>query len=133
MQKPANPRDRRDRRWALGIALAATLILVWLSLGVGIIGRDGDRANAMYLGVAALGGVGALVARLHSAGMARVLMAMAIVQAVITAYAVVAGLGQPWSGPAELLALNGFFIALFVVSAWLFRRAARNGSSGHAG
>ena len=27
-------------RFAAGVALAAALILVWLSLGVGIIGRD---------------------------------------------------------------------------------------------
>jgi len=32
--------------------------------------------------------------------------------------------GLPWSPPAEILALNGFFIAIFAMSAWLFRRAA---------
>jgi hypothetical protein len=34
-------------------------------------------------------------------------------------------LGSPESGPLEIVALNGFFVALFVGSAWLFRRAAR--------
>jgi hypothetical protein len=32
-------------RFAVGTALVAALILVWLSLGVGIIGRDGDPAR----------------------------------------------------------------------------------------
>jgi hypothetical protein len=44
----------------------------------------------------------------------------------VAAIALIAGLGLPWSPPAEILALNGIFIALFVGSAWLFRRAARD-------
>src|SRR5688572_11070512 len=88
-------------RSAVGVALAATLILVWLSLGVGIIGR------------------------LQPHGMARALCATALAQASVAAIALIAGLGLPWSGPAEILLLNGFFIALFAGSAWLFRRAAR--------
>ena len=42
-------------RSAVGLALAAACILVWLSLGVGIIGADGDPANLMYFGVLAVG------------------------------------------------------------------------------
>jgi len=58
-------------RFAVGIALAAAFILVWLSLGVGIIGRDGDPANVMYFGVLAVGIIGALIARFRPRGMAR--------------------------------------------------------------
>jgi len=36
----------------------------------------------------------------------------------------IAKLGLPYSGPMELLLLNGFFIVAFLVAAWLFRRAA---------
>ena len=111
-------------RAAVGVAVAAALILVWLSLGVGIIGRDGDPANLMYFGVIAVGVVGALVARFRPRGMARALLATALAQASVAAVALAAGLGYPWSGPLELSALNGFFVALFVGSAWLFHRAA---------
>jgi hypothetical protein len=111
-------------RAAIGVALAAALILVWLSLGVGIIGKDGDPANLMYFGVLAVGMIGAIIARLKPHGMARALFATALAQALVAAIALVAGLGLPWSGPAEILLLNGFFIALFGGSAWLFRRAA---------
>lgn len=111
-------------RLAAGVALAAALILAWLSLGVGIIGADGDRANLMYFGVLAVGIVGALIARFRPGGMARALLAMALGQALIFVIALIARLGYPYSGPLELLGLNGFFIAVFVGSAWLFRRAA---------
>jgi hypothetical protein len=111
-------------RLALVGAIVSTLLLIWLSLGVGIIGRDGDPANRMYFAVVAIGVLGALIARFRARGMSRTLFAMALVQAVITAVALIAGLGLPWSGPAEVLILNGFFIVAFSIAAFLFRRAA---------
>ena len=117
--------DRRVYRLALTVALVATVLLVWLSLGVGIIGADGDRANLMYFGVLAVGIFGAAIARLRAEGMARALVAMALAQALVAAIALILGLGQPYSPPLELLGLNGFFIAMFAGSAGLFRQAAR--------
>ena len=113
-------------RLAVGVALAAAVVLVWLSLGVGIIGRDGDPANRMYFGVLAVGIVGALIARFRPRGMARALFATALAQASVAVPLMRWFAPQilPWSGPLELSLLNGFFIALFVGSAWLFRRAA---------
>lgn len=116
-------------RAALGVALAAAFVLVWLSVGVGIIGKDGDPANLMYFGVLAVGMIAAVMARFRPAGMARALLATALAQALVAAIALVAGLGSPWSGPVEILLLNGFFVALFVGSAWLFRKAAREPSA----
>jgi hypothetical protein len=112
-------------RAAIGVALAAAFILVWLSLGVGIIGRDGDPANLMYFGVLVVGIIGAVIARFQPRGMARALCATALAQALVAGIALIAGLGLPWSGPAELLLLNGFFVALWLTSAWLFWKAAR--------
>lgn len=117
--------NRTAYRSGIGVALAAALLLVWLSLGVGIIGQDGDPANRMYFGVLAVGIVGAIRARFKPLGMARALCATALAQALVAAIALVAGLGLPWSGPAEILGLNGIFVALFGGSAWLFRRAAQ--------
>ena len=113
-------------RAAAGVALAAGLLLVWLNLAVGIIGDEGNPANAMYIGVLAVGVVSALIARFQPHGMARALLATALAQAVVTAIALSAGLGAPASGPLEILMLNGCFVALFVGSAWLFRRAAQD-------
>lgn len=112
-------------RTALGIALLSAVILVWLSLGVGIIGQDGDPANVMYFGVLAVGIIGAFVARLRPHGMARTLFAVALAQSLVAAFALIAGLGEPYSGPVEIIVLNGFFIASFAASAWLFQRASQ--------
>lgn len=120
----ARKMNRTAYRLAAGLALVGAGLLVWLSLGVGIIGADGDPANRLYLGVIAVGIVGALVSRCRARGMARTLLAMALVQATVAAVAVGAGLGYPYSGPLELILLNGFFVALFAGAAWLFARAA---------
>jgi hypothetical protein len=58
--------------------------------------------------------------------MARALFATALAQALVAVIALTAGLGSTgpiW--PLDILALTGFFIALFVGSALLFRKAAR--------
>jgi len=114
------------RAFRLGMALAiiSAFLLFWLSVGVGIIGADGDPANLMYALVLSIGVAGTYIARLQADGMKRVLIAMAVSQTLITVIAVSAGLGQPWSGPLELIALNGFFIGVFLAAAWLFYRAS---------
>ena len=117
--------NRNAYRAAVGVALAAAFMLVWLSLGVGIIGADGDPANLMYFGVLAVGIIGAIIARFRPRGMNRALFAMALAQALVAVIALIFGLGYPWSPPLEILVLNGFFVALFVGSALLFRHAAR--------
>jgi hypothetical protein len=52
-------------------------------------------------------------------------LATAFAQALVAVIALIAGLGYPASPPLEILALNGFFVALFTGSALLFRHAAR--------
>jgi hypothetical protein len=120
----ARKTDNVAYRAAVGVAVAAALTLVWANLAVGLIGSEDNPANLMYVGVLAVGIIGALVARFRSRGMARVLLATALAQASVAVIALIAGLGSPSSGPLEILAVNGFFVALFAGSAWLFRRAA---------
>ena len=111
-------------RAAVGIAVLAAFVLIWMNLAVGIIGSEDNPANLMYAGVLATGLLGALIVGFQPGGMARALAATALAQALVAAIALIAGLGLPWSPPAEILLLNGFFIALFAGSGWLFRRAA---------
>jgi hypothetical protein len=110
-------------RFALVAAIAGAFMVIWFSLGVGIIGRDGDPANRMYVAVVAMGMVGALLGRFKPRGMSLALGAAALVQFGVAAIALIAQLGLPWSGPAEIVLLNGFFVAWFASCAWLFRRA----------
>ena len=120
-------------RFAVGIALAAVFILIWSNLAVGLIGSEDNLANLMYGGVLAIGLIGAIIADLRPQGMARVLFAMALVQALIAVIALVFGLGSPWSEPGEIVFVNGFFVTLFVASALLFRSAARELTPAGAG
>jgi hypothetical protein len=133
LKERSNMSDRNAYRFAAGVALAAGLLLVWLSLGVGIIGADGDPANTMYFGVVGVGIIGAIVARFRPHGMARALFATALAQALVAVIALIFGLGLPWSPPVEILILNGFFVALFVGSALLFRHAGRGRTPAGAG
>ena len=111
-------------RLAVGVAIAAAFLLVWINLAVGIIGSEDNPANLMYFGMLAVGIVGAVIVRFRPSGLARVLVATALAQALVAVVAILGGFGLPASGPPELLLLNAFFAALWLVSAWLFRKAA---------
>ena len=118
---------------AVALALGAGLLLVWGVAAMGVIGAEGDPFDLLYLGVLAVGIIGAFVARFQPIGMARALLAMAVAQAFIAVFALLVGKQDvPVSSVAEIVGLNGFFIALFVGAAWLFRRAARIGSTSTA-
>ena len=115
-------------RAAIIVAIASAFILIWVNAAVGIIGDEGNLANLMYIGVLAVGIIGAIIARFPPQGMSRALFATALAQALVAVIALIANLGSPWSGPAEILILNGFFIALWVGSALLFRHTSATNS-----
>lgn len=122
-------RASRDRayRVAAGVALATALALVWLNLAVGLIGAEDDPANLIHGGVLAVGLVGTLLARLRPRFMARALLATALAQAASAAVALAAGWGATTPGwPWDILVLDGIFTALWLLSAALFRHAARS-------
>ncbi len=96
-----------------------------MNLAVGLIGNEDNPANLMYFGVVAIGIIGAIIAHFQPQGMARALFATALAQVLVAVIALIAGLGSPENGPLEIVALNGFFFALFVGSALLFQKAAR--------
>jgi hypothetical protein len=94
--------------------------------------------NLMYLGVLAVGFVGALIARFQPRGMALALVATAVAQMLVPVIALAiwqAGwqdlLMDPNSphppfhpGIAPVFGLNAVFAMLWLTSAWLFRKAA---------
>lgn len=101
---------------AAGLAVGTALFLNWLNLAVGLIGSEDNPANLMYIGVLAVGAVGALAARFRPSGMARALFATALAQMAVAVIAHLAGLGFTYI-------LNGLFAALWASSALLFRKA----------
>jgi hypothetical protein len=113
-------------RAAVGVAVVAAFILVWMNLAVGIIGSEDNPANLMYGGVLAVAILGALVVRLEPGGMARALAATALAQVSVGVIALVAGLGSTGANwPRVIVVLTAFFAALWLVSAWLFWKAAQ--------
>lgn len=111
-------------RAAFGVAVVSGFLLVWINLAVGIIGDEDNLANLLFVGVLAVGFIGALIARFQPQGMARAMVAMAIAQVLIGVTALVAGWGYEAAG------LGGFFGALWLTSAVLFRKAAREQTPG---
>lgn len=113
-------------RLAAGVALGGAFILVWVNSAVGIIGAEYNDANFMYAGVLAVGVVGAVIARFRPHGMARAMFALALAQLLVAAIALIAGPGSTGpSWPLDVIALTGFFAALWILAAWLFRKAAQ--------
>lgn len=113
-------------RSAVGVAVAAAFLLVWINGAVGIIGSENNDANLMFFGVLAVSVVGSIIARFRPKGMARAMYATAFAQATVGAIALTAKLGTGGhSWPWDVIVLTGFFTALWLASAWLFRIAAR--------
>lgn len=109
----------RAYRAAVGAAVVAAFLLVWITLAVGIVGSETGPANLMYFGVLAVGIAAAFLGRFRPQGMVRALLATAAAQLLAGAGVLVAG----WGGKALVLTLG--FVVPWLVSAWLFRRATR--------
>lgn len=112
---------------AVGVAVVAGLLLIWINLAVGIIGPEGSLANLLYAGVFAVGIIGARIVRLKPQGMARTMFTTALVQMLVPVIALI--FWRPFMedspGILGVFILNAFFAGLFIVSALLFRRVAR--------
>jgi hypothetical protein len=115
-------------RAAVGVALGAAFLLVWINGAVGIIGNEDHPVNLMYFGVLGVGLIGAFIARLRPRGMALALFAAAVAQALVFMIAMII-VKPPFHSTEEifevlkLLTLNAFFALLFIGSGLLFRRA----------
>jgi hypothetical protein len=112
------------------LAVLACLMMAYVISALGLIADEGDRADMVYLMVFACGLVGAAIARLRPQGMAITLFVMAFAQAAIGAIVFIVQLqAESLFTAFKVLALNGFFTAMFIASGWLFLCAARPGNA----
>jgi hypothetical protein len=118
-------------RLAFGLALAGAWLLVWANLAVGMVASPGNPANFMVAGVLAVGLAGTLLARLRPRGMALAMLATALALVLAAGLALSVFAGAESTRPDVVLVTHGFFAALFLASAWLFRRAARPARDAH--
>ncbi len=115
---------RKSGNWAYPagamVAAGAAFALFVVNAAIGLVGTEEDPVNLLFFGVVTLASGGAVIVRFRPEGMAR-------------AMAVTAG-GQIVTGAlaaAMVPDLRGFalgtamFVPLWLLSAWLFARAAR--------
>lgn len=116
-------------RTAVGVAVVAILLLIWVNLAVGIIGSEGNPANLLYVGVVAICIIGAGISRLQPIGMARTMFTTAFVQMLVPVIVFIFWRTSLEESPGivGVFGLNAFFAALFIVSALLFRNVAKRG------
>jgi hypothetical protein len=126
--------DNATYRLAVGVAVAAGLLLVWANLAVGLVGSEHNPANLLYGAVLAVALMGAFVARFRPLGMSFAMFGASLTYVVVTAIALfvwkpTGAAAEPQAPMVNVLIGNGVFAALWVVSGLLFRRAGATGSS----
>ena len=109
----------RAARAAAGVAILAGFLTIWINLAVGMVGSEDNPYNLMFAIPLAVAVAGAFLNRHRPAGMAGAMFAAAIVEAAVG----LVGLGEDPRGGF----LSGGFALFWLLSAWLFRKAARNG------
>jgi hypothetical protein len=112
-------------RLGAAIALATAFLLVWVNLAVGIIGDENNPLNLLFFGVIAAALFGSFASRFRAGGMALSMTVAAVIQAMIgiAVWALHLGASEP-PGALELFGLIEAFAVLWLLSAWLFRKAA---------
>ena len=112
-------------RQAATVALLAAFLLAWVNGAVGIIGDDNNDANLMFVFVLGALAAGAVLVRLRARGMARVLIVIAVLQAVVAAIALVLDLGAEGNRwPLDVLVATVILCGMWLASASLFNAAA---------
>ena len=114
---------RGSRSWsyraAIGIALAAGFLTIWVNLAVGIIGDEDNPANLMFFALVGFAIVASLIARFRASAMLWAMAATAVGQLGIAGYALSQGMFLP-----PLVTI--MFTVMWTASALLFRQVARD-------
>lgn len=113
-------------RIGAGLAVLASVLLIWINGAVGIIGSEDHPANLLYLGVVLAAFVGGVVSRFRADGLSMSMIIAAVIQVVIGVVAVLRGWGEGSENwPQPVIVLSIIFGLIWLASAALFRRADR--------
>lgn len=119
---------RTDRgiafRAGAALGLLAGVLLTWANLAVGILGSEDNPVNLLFFAVVVLALGGAVAARGRAQVLSWVMAWTGLAQLLVPAIGFVI-----WSPPVDAqlglaLLFNSVFAAMWLASAWLFRRAA---------
>jgi hypothetical protein len=115
-------------------AFAAALLLTWVNVVGGLTGNQQNPQQVAFLVLFLTAGVGAFAARARPGGMARAMLGVAVMQAILTGLtATDPSTASDPRGVAGFLLLSGYFIALWLVSAAAFWQAGRHSEPTQAG
>ena len=107
------------------VAVAASFLLVWVNLAVGFLGDEGNPANLLFLGVIGVALAGAVIARSRPPKMADAMLVAAAAQVLAGVIGFAAGWASPGGqGAYEVVMGTSLFTGLWLLAAWLFRKAA---------
>ena len=107
----------RAYRGGVGLALAAAFLIVWANGAVGMIGDEGTAYTMVFYGVIGVALVGAFAALFRPTGMALAMLSAGIAHVAVA----LGGLSIDPRGAV----VSAVFAALWLLSAALFRRSAR--------
>lgn len=112
---------------ACGLAVAATFLMIWANLAVGLVGSGPNAANLLLMATVFVVVIGALRSGFTAAGMEKVMYAAALCLALVAVITLVIGIDQqPGSSAVEILGVSGFFAGLYVVAGALFHYAGKD-------
>jgi hypothetical protein len=118
------PGETWTYRAGVAVAVVASFLTVWTT----IVRDDGTGMSYFLLVMAAV--VGGFSAWFEPAGMARTMLGVAIMQALLgVATATAPSTASQPDGSVRALLFGGVFAALWLISAACFRAASRRGSS----
>ena len=104
-------------RFGVAIALGTAFVITWANLAVGIVGNEENPTNLVFFMVVLIPMIGAPLVGFQAARMRWVLMLTAAAQAVTAL--------TDFQAEPFVLVFCGVTTALWLISAWLFGRAAR--------
>lgn len=115
---------RKTKSWTFAagaiVAAGAAFLLLLVNGAVGFIGNEDDPVNLLFFGVVTLALGGAIIVRFRPEGLARTMAVTAGAQAAAAALA--AAMVPDLRG---FLVGTAMFVPLWLLSSWLFARAAR--------
>ena len=105
--------------WGAIFAVGTGFLTIWANAAVGMIGSEDNRYNLLFLGIVTLALLGAAAARFRAGGVAIVMTAAGVAQAIAGA----AGMAQDPRGGI----LSAAFAVPWLIAALLFRQGAAEG------
>ncbi|HYI39443.1 MAG TPA: hypothetical protein VE053_03905 [Allosphingosinicella sp.] len=114
-------------RIGAAVALGAGALQVWMNLAVGIVGNEDNPVNLGFYLVVVAAGACAFTARFQAKAMARAMLAVAGMQALLALVIATAPstVRDDPKGALGVLVLSGIFAALWLSAAALFHKSAR--------